>query len=53
MEAQIADITAFAGRLLLDPAVLGVSALASLVFVSGAAGRLIETIESRSAGRSR
>lgn len=53
MEAQLADITAIAGRLLLDPTVLGISALASLVFVSGGAGRLIEMIESRGAPRSR
>jgi hypothetical protein len=53
MEALIADITASAGRLILDPAMLGGSALASLLFVSGAAGRLLELIESRSAGRSR
>lgn len=53
MEAQIADITSVAGRMLLDPAVLGGSALASLVFASGAAGRVIEMIETCGAGRSR
>lgn len=52
MEAQITDIATTAGRVLLDPTVLGASAVGTLVFVTGAAGRLVEILEFRSAGKS-